>query len=214
MAERPSLRTIILWMRRPIYVAVLFTIIVFVLLFIDDNLNLWKGLVSKNFELGLLLLEIVWGFALVPAFFWAILKWASTTHLMTDTQFIFSRGILNRKKFVVNYEHIQNINVERSFFLIILGLSTVRVETAGVRAGESELEVEGLAAGEAEKLVRGLSNMAEAAKAKAGGKVQVNVSSGTGASNELENLRGEVKRLSAELEEMKDALKYEKGKRS
>ncbi|MFH0817991.1 MAG: PH domain-containing protein [Candidatus Micrarchaeota archaeon] len=215
MAERPSLRAIIFWMRRPLYMAVSFTIVVVLLFFFDRNFGIWGGLVSGNAELEKLLLEVVWVLAAVPFFFMAIIRWLTTTHMMDEKQFIFSRGILNRKKYVVNYEHIQNINVDRSFFELMLKLSTVRIETAGVKPGESELEIEGLSSEYAEKLVKQASHLAETAKANAVNRVDVRVGGVNEKERErdIENLKEDVKKLSLDLKEIKDSLANEKRKK-
>jgi len=216
MVERPSLRAVVFWERRPVYLAIAFSLMVFLLIFLDSgSLYMWKGLISGNPGLSRLALFVVWGLAMLPGIAWGILRWTTTTHELRETQFMFSRGVFNKKHYMVKYEQVQNINMDRSFVERLLGISTVRVETAGAKPGESELELEGLSLGYAEKLVKELSRMADVAKGKETAKVQVNVGTlkekGEG---ELSELRAEVKRLADELEEIRGILSSEKRKKS
>ena len=204
------------WTRKPAYGALIFTIAMALIFLLDTFMRVWNGLVVSSFELVKLALQVAWVLAIVPGFLWNGIKWAATDYTMTERQFIFSKGIISRKKYVVNYEQVQNINVDRGPVELLLGIRTVRIETAGAKPDESELEIEGVPAGEAEKLVRGITQRADVAKNERAGKVQVNVStapSQPGNDREMEQLRGDVKRLSVELKEVKDLLAAEKRKK-
>jgi membrane protein YdbS with pleckstrin-like domain len=216
MGKRPSLRVILFWTMKPVYGVLIFTIAMALIFLLDTFMLVWKGLFVSNFELVKLALLVAWALAIVPGFLWNGIKWAATDYTMTERQFIFSKGVISRKKYVVNYEQVQNINVDRGPVELVLGVRTVRIETAGAKPGESELEVEGVSAGEAEKLVRGITQMADVAKSGRAGNVQVNVSaapSQPGNDREMERLKEDVKMLSIELKEVKDLLAAEKRKK-
>ncbi len=216
MANRPNWKIILFWTRRPIYAAVIFTAVLAIILFLDSYLLLWNGLITSNLEILKLLFSVAWGLALIPGILWNLLKWVTTGYSMTEIQFVFSKGVFNRKKYMVGYEKIQNINVDRSLLERLLGLSTIRIETAGARPWESELELEGVSSGTAEALVKEISRMAEEAKAREQGKVQVNVSAlpqGQGPNSEVLELREQVKKLSSDLKELRDSLAKEKKKK-
>jgi uncharacterized membrane protein YdbT with pleckstrin-like domain len=212
MESRPHWLVIVFWMRRFVYVAVVFTLVVFGAIFIDGPpFNIWQGLIVGNVGLINILLGISWLLFILPALFWNVLRWMTTIHTLAEKEFIFSKGVLNKKKYVVNYEHIENINVVRTLPERILGISTLRVETAGTRPGESELEIEGLMSNDAERLVREISRTVELAKEREKEKIQkVTVEKPDPG---LEDLKEYSKMMIKELKEIRDLLAAERKKK-
>lgn len=209
MGNRPNLRAIVFWMRSYIYTALILTLVVLIAYLIDSQFNIWNGLVVNNAEAAKLVLGVAWALALLPTFLFCSLKWVTTVHSVSEKQFFFSRGILNRKKYVVNYENIQNINVDRSLVETLLGLSTIRIQTAGSKPWESEIELEGIGSGETERFVRGITRLVENTR---GEKEKVRVSISGAASNEqdIQELKETVQRLEAELREIRGLLGEQK----
>lgn len=59
---------------------------------------------------------------------------------LTEDTFDVTSGVLNRKHREIPYHRIQNIDVEQSFVQRLIGISVVRVETAGGDQTEAELD--------------------------------------------------------------------------
>lgn len=206
MEKRPNPRAIVYWMRKPLLVAVGFAVALFLLVFLDRQSGLWGGNIAKF--LGNEETVVLFGFFVVfaPMFIWSAIRWLTTVHTLTERNFTLSRGVLNRKRYVVSYESIQNINVDRSFLEVLAGLSTVRIETAGTAPGESEIEVEGLSAGGAEALVRELS-------ARSGRAREAPAAGAPRDAGSAEDLREGQKRILAELREIRELILVEKRKK-
>jgi uncharacterized membrane protein YdbT with pleckstrin-like domain len=207
MGKKPNPRVIIYWMRKPFLVALAFALVIYLIIFIDSQLGLWGGAISKFSGEGDTLIFAASLVVIFPMLAWNALKYATTTYELSERQFSFSKGVFSRKKFVAAYENIQNINVDRNLFEIVLGISTVRIETAGSSPGESEMELEGLSSREAEAIVREINDLSEKSKGKMGKLPDT----GKGASPE--ELKEYSRRILAEIREIKDILSAEKRKK-
>ena len=83
--------------------------------------GLWATLIT--FLLSLLIGTIAFAFA------W--LTYINYIFSMADDSFKIKRGILNKTENAIPYRQIQNVDIERSLFFQILGLSRVIILTAG-----------------------------------------------------------------------------------
>lgn len=63
---------------------------------------------------------------------------------ITDNLIVLKSGILHKQEQSVAYRQIQNVELRRSFVENILGLSSLRIESAGNNAQYAEIEIVGL----------------------------------------------------------------------
>lgn len=203
MEKRPNWRVVIFWMKRPAYVALIFILMVAAVILLDRYLLLWQGSISQHAGIEETTLIVVFCLVLSPMAIWNFLRWYTTTHDVLEKQLRLSKGIFNRKVYVANYEQIQNINVVRNFLERLLMLSTIRIETAGSKPGEAELEIEGVDSRYGEKLVHEISHLAEEAKEKRGKHIVVQDRT------DLSELMDYSRKILAELREIKDLLSEE-----
>ncbi len=205
MESRPSWRAILFWLKRPLYVAIIFVVMIILIILVDRYLLLWQGSIAQRAGSEEFVTLLIFACILTPMFAWNILRWYTTTHNITDKQIIFSHGIFNKKRYVVNYENIQNINVERNFLERLLMITSIKIETAGSKPGEAEFELEGIDSKKAEKLVSEISLCVEAVKGK--GK-----NSSLRGDIDLRDLMNYSQKILIELKEIKELL-LEKKKR-
>ncbi|MFH1447315.1 MAG: PH domain-containing protein [Candidatus Micrarchaeota archaeon] len=206
MAKKPSWRVIIFWMKRPLYVAIVFGTMFVIIVLIDKYTDMWQG-VTSGYVNGFGMVAPLFAVILLPSLIWNALKWYTTSHSISEKQLIFIAGVLNKKKYVVNYEQIQNINIVRTFLERLLMISTIKIETAGSKPGESELEIEGIDSNDGERLVVEISHLVEETKT---GK-RSDISAGNGGTG-LKELMDYSKRILLELSEIKDLLAEDKKK--
>jgi uncharacterized membrane protein YdbT with pleckstrin-like domain len=96
---------------------------------------------------------------------WAWLTQHFFRYTLADNYFQKEVGVLYKKSITIPYENIQNIEIDQGLLLRVLGLSEIRIETAGAHArGEGRLP--GLTRKEAEALKEELVRRAHAAKVK------------------------------------------------
>lgn len=62
---------------------------------------------------------------------WSWLYYRFYSYAIKDDVVLIRRGILFRRRVTIPYERIQNVSVSRSPLLLIFGLSSVQIETAG-----------------------------------------------------------------------------------
>lgn len=84
------------------------------------------------------------GVVLIPYLVWVELRYRSYTYYMADTEMIIRRGVLRIERTAIPFEKVQNVNVSRSILERILGLATVKIETAGTNPGEAEGIIPGM----------------------------------------------------------------------
>lgn len=78
------------------------------------------------------------GVMLVPYLVWVELKYRNYTYYFANIELIIRRGVLRIERTSIPFEKIQNVNVLRSIFERILGLATIKIETAGSNPNEAE----------------------------------------------------------------------------
>jgi uncharacterized membrane protein YdbT with pleckstrin-like domain len=135
MSLNPNVK--ILWSMK--YIAAL--AIVFLLFYAFEVLtNKWEEFMAQYllyFIFMLIFLTFVF-------FYYIELKYKSYYYMITESEIIFRKGIINTVKNVVPFRDIQNLNIEKNILERILGIINLRIETAGANATESEIMIPGI----------------------------------------------------------------------
>lgn len=116
------------------------------------NENLDNG---SEFSFGFL----NWLWVIIPAFLVLCFVWAKLTYHfyryeLHDTGFRKESGVIYKKYVTIPYDRIQNIDIDRGILDRILGLSDLKIQTAGTSATVSRYGVMG---GDAEGKLPGVS---------------------------------------------------------
>ncbi|MGB9719226.1 MAG: PH domain-containing protein [Candidatus Anstonellales archaeon] len=98
----------------------------------------------------------------LPYFAWVELEYRAFRYGLGETEMRIRKGVIKTETYVVPYEKIQNINIERSPIERLLGLATLRIETAGSNVGESDILLPGVS--DYRELVAMVLNKVEKAK--------------------------------------------------
>lgn len=83
--------------------------------------------------------------ALTPYLIWVELRYRNYTYYLTDMGIIIKKGVLRHERISIPFYRVQNVNVSRSIFERVLGLATIKIETAGTNPGEAEGVIPGVA---------------------------------------------------------------------
>ncbi|MBI4399300.1 PH domain-containing protein [Candidatus Micrarchaeota archaeon] len=86
----------------------------------------------------LLILLSFTGMVLVPSYLWADMEYKAYTYQLTENELVIRWGIVNRHRVVVPYEKIQDAKTDRTALERVLGLVTLKIETAGRSMNTSE----------------------------------------------------------------------------
>ncbi len=78
------------------------------------------------------------GIFLIPYLVWIELRYRNYTYYIADTEMIIRRGVLHIDRTAIPFEKVQNVNVSRSLLERLIGLATIKIETAGTNPGEAE----------------------------------------------------------------------------
>lgn len=100
----------------------------------------WDAFISEF----LLQLAFVAIFAAFVFLYYIELKYKGYYYMITDTEIVFRKGIFNTVKTVVPFKEIQNLNISKSILERVLGISNLRIETAGSNIVESEVVIPGV----------------------------------------------------------------------
>lgn len=84
-----------------------------------------------------LILALIGGLFVVPA---TLLSYFYFKYLITPDELIIQSGVVNRKQRNIPLRRIQNININQNFLQRLLGISTVKMETAGDATSEAMLD--------------------------------------------------------------------------
>lgn len=84
-----------------------------------------------------ILLAVVYGIFALP---WAILYYFRFSYQITPDHVTIVKGILQRQDRSIPIERVQNIEIQQNVFQRLLGITNVRIETAGSDATEGRLE--------------------------------------------------------------------------
>lgn len=80
----------------------------------------------------------------LPYFAWVELEYKAFRYGLGPVEMRIRKGIVKTETYVVPYEKVQNINIERSPIEKLFGLATLRIETAGSNVGESDIFLPGV----------------------------------------------------------------------
>lgn len=122
----------------------------------ESILGIEKGLFPIAFLTLIVLL-------MLPYFLWVELSYNNYTYQFRGRRLVIKRGVLNTERAIIPYTKIQNINVNRNAIQRVMGLSTIRIETAGANPGESEGVIDGI--GNHEKFIKHTMELVERRKA-------------------------------------------------
>ncbi len=100
----------------------------------------WDAFISE-FLLQLAFAAI---FATFVFLYYMELKYKGYYYMITDTEIVFRKGIFNTVKTVVPFKEIQNLNISKSLLERALGISNLKIETAGSNTVESEIVIPGV----------------------------------------------------------------------
>ncbi|MEW6528505.1 MAG: PH domain-containing protein [Candidatus Micrarchaeota archaeon] len=78
------------------------------------------------------------GAIFMPYLVWTELRYRNYTYYLSETEITIRRGVLRIERISIPFEKIQNVNVSRSILERILGLATIKIETAGSNPLEAE----------------------------------------------------------------------------
>ena len=90
----------------------------------------------------------------------AVIRYFTVRYELSDDSFTVTSGLLYRQKRTVPLERIQNVSLKRNLLHQLLGVTTLKVETASGGDAEVELNVVGMA--EAERLTAALQRVGQA----------------------------------------------------
>ena len=98
----------------------------------------------------------------LPYVAWIELEYQAFKYGLGQTEMRIRKGVIKTETYVIPYEKIQNINIERSLIEKLLGIATLRIETAGSNVGESDILLPGIS--NYRELVEMILNKVELAK--------------------------------------------------
>ncbi|MEM2963812.1 MAG: PH domain-containing protein [Candidatus Anstonellales archaeon] len=98
----------------------------------------------------------------LPYFAWIELVYKAFRYKLDKTEIRIRKGVIRTETYVVPYEKMQNVNIERSPLEKLLGLATLRIETAGSNVGESDIILPGIS--DYKELVSTMLSKVEVAK--------------------------------------------------
>lgn len=81
---------------------------------------------------------------LLPYLVWIELNYHNYTYQFRKKRLVIRKGVLNKERTVIPYTQIQNININRNVLQRMLGIATIKIETAGTNPWESEGIIDGL----------------------------------------------------------------------
>jgi membrane protein YdbS with pleckstrin-like domain len=97
------------------------------------------------------------------------LRYSKFVYALRDKDLLIQKGIIEKIRYVIPYEKIQNVTVSRDFIEVALGLGTVHIETAAHVYVENDIILPGVS--NDENLVTELVERSKIAK-EGGGKTQ------------------------------------------
>lgn len=106
-----------------------------------------------------LIFALVIGLIAVPS---VLLSFFYFKYLITKEELIIHSGVINRKQRNIQLKRIQNVNIQQNFIQRILGISTVKMETAGDASSEAILDSVSTAnANEIKEIIKDYQNESE-----------------------------------------------------
>ena len=103
-------------------------------------------------------------FSIIFSFIWSKLTLRFYCYELTDKGFCKESGVVSKEYVTIPYDRIQNVDIYRSVFSRILGLSDLSIQTAGNTQVGSEGRLSGISQENAEKLRNELVSRASKVK--------------------------------------------------
>jgi uncharacterized membrane protein YdbT with pleckstrin-like domain len=94
-----------------------------------------------SYDAAFLLISVI---AIFAPYFAAELKYRKFIYAFNDNDLIIKKGIIEKIRYVIPYEKIQNVNISRSIAEGILGLGTLHIETAAHKSLEEDVILPGI----------------------------------------------------------------------
>ncbi|MEW6328998.1 MAG: PH domain-containing protein [Candidatus Micrarchaeota archaeon] len=134
------------------------------------------------------------------------LRYRHLTYLLGEQDVRITQGFLTRTQTRIPYDKIQNVRTETTVFERALGLLHAHIETAFATRSENEPKIPGIRASEQDEFIRTI--MERATLAREGGKEYLahkkdGETVHSSLLDEIKNLKKEVARTRAEIEEIK-----------
>jgi membrane protein YdbS with pleckstrin-like domain len=101
---------------------------------------------------------------LFPYLVWVELNYHDLTYQFRKSRLVIRKGVLNKERTVIPYTQIQNVNINRNVLQRMLGIATVKIETAGTNPWESEGVIDGI--GDYHRFVQHVMELVERSKRK------------------------------------------------
>lgn len=176
--------------------AMVFAILMWIFVSWLAGLAFPDGLFGVHSSIYPFMFFMIIGICAVPYLVWIELRYKNYTYYVSDTELTIRRGVLRIERSAIPFEKVQNVNVSRTILERILGIATLKIETAGTNPGEAEGIIPGIAnyrevVDEILMHVEHLRANHIAAHEKA-------------PSAELDKLLGELSSLRAELQKLRD----------
>jgi uncharacterized membrane protein YdbT with pleckstrin-like domain len=121
-------------------IAFLFLVSIIAFLAIPDITIVW--ITRVNYFITLPALALAFG---LLVFGWIEVIYRNFTYQLNDNELIVRKGVFTHKSDTIPFSNIQDITSERSLGERILGIATLRIETAGSSHLISETELPGIA---------------------------------------------------------------------
>ncbi|VVB97963.1 Bacterial PH domain protein [uncultured archaeon] len=124
--------------------SVLFTAFIWLITTGIAQLAFPDGLLGASSSLYPFMFFMLIGIFLIPYLVWIELRYRNYTYYIAETEMIIRRGVLRIERTTIPFEKVQNVNVSRSVLERLLGLATLKIETAGTNPGEAEGVIPGV----------------------------------------------------------------------
>lgn len=118
--------------------AIVFAAFIWLIATVISQLAFPDGLFGASSAIYPFMFFMVIGIFLVPYLVWVELRFRNYTYYISETEMIIRRGVLRIERTTIPFEKVQNVNVSRSVLERLMGLATLKIETAGTNPGEAE----------------------------------------------------------------------------
>ncbi len=94
-------------------------------------LGLWITLIAKNMAAGTTIVLLGPVLGAIIAYVWAKLTYDNYRYELRDDGFRKEHGVIWKKYVTIPYQRIQNVDIHRGLLARLLGLSDIKIQTAG-----------------------------------------------------------------------------------
>ena len=121
------------------------TLFIYISIFIADNEEGkgYSGLLgidsSGKFLIGMLVVFLIYT---IICYILSYLYWKKTTYEIGEQNITLEKGVLFKRKIIIEYENIHAINIDRPFVSILLGLSKLCIDSGNAATSHiNEIEI-------------------------------------------------------------------------